>query len=186
MLDAPTADPADLPARHDSPADQPERGFGACVERGGDFGQALHALVRAYAASTKSICADIPGGPKGFYVLAAVADQPCRNQASIADLLRLDRTVMTHTIDDLERAGLVERRPDPRDRRARQIVLTDQGRARLDAGTAAMSQAERRMLQMLDDAEAATFRSLLQRVADATASCSGAAANAAADVDAAC
>ena len=39
----------------------------------------------------------------------------CIDQARIAERLGLDRTVMTHLIDDLEEAGLVERRPDRAD-----------------------------------------------------------------------
>ena len=39
---------------------------------------------------------------------------------------------MTYLLDDLEQAGLIERRPEPADRRARRVVATDAGRARRD------------------------------------------------------
>ncbi|MGW1544775.1 MarR family transcriptional regulator [Streptomyces sp. NPDC002309] len=39
----------------------------------------------------------------------------------------VDRTVMTYLLDDLERAGPVERRPDPSDRRSRHVVATEHG-----------------------------------------------------------
>ena len=35
---------------------------------------------------------------------------------------------MTYLLDDLEKAGLIERRPDPADRRARRIAATASGR----------------------------------------------------------
>jgi DNA-binding MarR family transcriptional regulator len=130
-----------------------------------EFGQALLALTRTYMDSTRGVCSAVPGGPKGFHVLLAVAGEPCRNQASIADGLGLDRTVITHTIDELEAAGLVERRLDPRDRRARQIVLTEAGRGQVDAGSAAVREVEGRLLQGLDADEAAAFVGLLHRVA---------------------
>jgi DNA-binding MarR family transcriptional regulator len=79
--------------------------------------------------------------------------------------LGVDRTVMTHTIDELEAAGLVERRLDPRDRRARQIVLTDAGRREVETGSAALRDVEGRLLQGLDPGEASTFVGLLRRVA---------------------
>jgi DNA-binding MarR family transcriptional regulator len=34
---------------------------------------------------------------------------------------------MTYLLDDLEAASLIERRPDPADRRARRIVATQKG-----------------------------------------------------------
>src|SRR5204862_8339718 len=41
-----------------------------------------------------------------------------RTQLALAQHLGVDRTVMTYLIDDLEAAKLIERRPDPTDRRA--------------------------------------------------------------------
>ena len=38
---------------------------------------------------------------------------------------------MPYLLDDLEAHELVTRRPDPRDRRARQVLITDTGRTRL-------------------------------------------------------
>jgi len=51
-------------------------------------------------------------------VLVAAARGNARNQLALAQQLGVDRTVMTYLIDDLERAGYVERRPDPADRRS--------------------------------------------------------------------
>src|SRR6266567_550421 len=73
------------------------------------------------------------------------------SQLALAQHLGVDRTVMTYLLDSLAEAGLVERRPDPADRRARRIVATARGRALL-AG-----------LDRADDREA--FRTLLQRLA---------------------
>src|SRR4051794_4660826 len=93
-----------------------------------DLGWSLGTVLRAYAKAAGEAISDLPGGPRGYQVLWIAADGACRNQAAIAELLNIDRTVMTYLIDDLEKAGLVERKPDPTDRRARQIVVTDHGR----------------------------------------------------------
>ena len=85
-----------------------------------DFGQALGTLFRNYLGSAGAAVSELPGGPRGFQVMSIAAVSACSNQAGIAERLGLDRTVMTYLIDDLEKAGLVERRPDPADRRARQ------------------------------------------------------------------
>jgi len=51
-----------------------------------------------------------------------------RTQIQLADVCQLDKTTMVVTVDELEKAGLVERRTSSTDRRARIIVVTDRGR----------------------------------------------------------
>jgi DNA-binding MarR family transcriptional regulator len=46
------------------------------------------------------------------------------NQGGMADLLEVEPITLSRMIDRLEEANLVERRPDPADRRAWQIFLT--------------------------------------------------------------
>lgn len=50
-------------------------------------------------------------------------------QIRLAEACQLDKTTMVNTIDEMERDGLVERRPSSTDRRARVIVVTPAGRA---------------------------------------------------------
>ena len=49
-------------------------------------------------------------------------------QSQLAEACALDKTTMVVTMDDLERAGLAERRPSGTDRRARIIAVTEEGR----------------------------------------------------------
>ena len=109
------------------------------------------------------------------------ADGSCRNQAGIAEHLRIDRTVMTYLIDDLEGARLIKRQPDPADRRSRQIVLTTKGSRTLADLTERIAEVERELLVALTAAEAGQLRALLARVATSVAAggpgvgaCSGA------------
>jgi DNA-binding MarR family transcriptional regulator len=83
----------------------------------------------------------------------------------LAQHLGVDRTVMTYLLDSLAKAGLIERRPDPADRRARQIAATTRGRALLEGLGERLRAAEDQVLAGLDDEDRQTFRSLLQRVA---------------------
>lgn len=46
------------------------------------------------------------------------------NQAALADILEVQPISLTRLIDRLAASGWVERRPDPRDRRAVRLVLT--------------------------------------------------------------
>lgn len=48
---------------------------------------------------------------------------------SVAELLAMDRTTLTANIKPLEKRGLLTVTPDPADRRARLLSLTQEGRA---------------------------------------------------------
>jgi len=48
-------------------------------------------------------------------------------QSDLARLLDVGKVTIGGLIDRLETSGLVERRPDPTDRRIRRIVITDRG-----------------------------------------------------------
>lgn len=50
-------------------------------------------------------------------------------QIELARMIGLDKTTMVVTLDELERAGLAERRPSSKDRRARVVAVTKAGEA---------------------------------------------------------
>ncbi|HEY9330860.1 MAG TPA: MarR family transcriptional regulator [Streptomyces sp.] len=52
-----------------------------------------------------------------------------RTQIQLAEIGDMDKTTMVVTVDALESAGLAERRPSSRDRRARIIAVTERGAA---------------------------------------------------------
>lgn len=60
--------------------------------------------------------------------MAAIINSPSLSaQVDIAKRLRIEGPTMTRMLDTLEADGLVERLPDPADRRTKQLRLTDQG-----------------------------------------------------------
>jgi DNA-binding MarR family transcriptional regulator len=71
---------------------------------------------------------------------------------------------MTNRIDRLASKGLVQRLPDPRDRRGVQVRLTPRGRARVDAAMADLVAAERELLADLDPTQRDQLAELLQRL----------------------
>nr|MCW2728801.1 MarR family transcriptional regulator [Aeromicrobium sp.] len=127
----------------------------------GDLGQALAALLRRYLDGAREAVDDLPGGPRGFQVLLTSSADTCSNQATMALRLGIDRTVMTYLVDDLEKAGLVERRPDPADRRGRRVVLTPQGESVLAAASERIRAVESRVLGALSEQDAAILRRLI-------------------------
>jgi len=58
-------------------------------------------------------------------VLAHLARQEGINQSALADVLDIEPITLVRLLDRLEAAGWVERRPDPNDRRARLLYLTE-------------------------------------------------------------
>src|SRR5216683_2100046 len=115
-----------------------------------DLGWALGVVFRGYVAAATTALADVPGGPRGYQVIAAAARSEVGSQLALAHHLGIDRTVMTYMLDDLEAAGLIERQPDPADRRARRVIVTVRGTE---------------LLATLDTAERRSFRSQLRAVA---------------------
>jgi DNA-binding MarR family transcriptional regulator len=57
-------------------------------------------------------------------VLAYVARNEGSSQTALADMLDIEPITLVRLLDKLEAAGLVERRPDPADRRVRRLYLT--------------------------------------------------------------
>ena len=131
-----------------------------------DLGWALGVVFRSYAAAARAAFFDVPGGPRGYQVLAAAARSRPGSQQELAGHLGVDRTVMTYLLDDLARAGLIERRPDPADRRARRIAATARGAAQLGDQDQRLRAAEDDVLGGLGtEADRQAFRGLLQRLA---------------------
>ena len=100
-------------------------------------------------------------------VLRRLCEQGPTRQSVLAADFALSPHSITDIVDGLERLGLAERRPDPVDRRAKLVAITDAGRTALDVANAtwerllthifgSLSQADRetllRLLGSLDEA----------------------------------
>ena len=59
--------------------------------------------------------------------------------SSIASRLQVPPPSLTHTVRKLEREGLLERTPDPQDKRSLRVSLTDQGTVLLSSATPAFN-----------------------------------------------
>lgn len=135
-----------------------------------ELGWALGTVVRNYLRVAGEVLAEVPGGPRGYLVLATLGkgDEPA-TQVALAQHLGVDRTMMTYLLDDLEDAELVERRPDPADRRARRVSLTATGAARLAEFMCGLRTAEDDLLDVLGPDERIQLRELLRRLATSLA-----------------
>ncbi len=101
--------------------------------------------------------------PVQYAALAAIAANPAIDQITLAGLIAYDRTTITGVIDRLAQKGLVVRRASARDRRSRELLITDEGRRTLEAITPAVEAAQRLMVRGLSETEAKELVRLMQK-----------------------
>lgn len=102
-----------------------------------------------------------------YLVLAALrrAGPPYRmNPTRLFNSVILSSGAMTNRLDRLEAMGLVERQPDPTDRRGRLVALTDRGRELVDAAVVDHLANEERLLDALDREEREQLARLLRKL----------------------
>ncbi|MEU9862940.1 MarR family transcriptional regulator [Streptomyces sp. NPDC047971] len=92
-----------------------------------------------------------------YAVLLHLDETPIRTQAALAEAIRADKTRIIAVLDDLETRGLIERRPDPQDRRARLLSLTREGRELRDGIRSEIREGEERLLARLPAGDRETF-----------------------------
>jgi DNA-binding MarR family transcriptional regulator len=103
--------------------------------------------------------------PGWFDLLAALrrAGEPFElNPTALRRATMLSSGGMTKRLDRLEEAGLIERRPDPADRRGTLVRLTRTGRTLIDRAVETHAASEKRILDALAPAEQRRLDGLLR------------------------
>jgi DNA-binding MarR family transcriptional regulator len=101
--------------------------------------------------------------PVQYVTLTAVSANPGLDQVTLAGLIAFDRTTITGVVDRLVQKGLIARHESSRDRRARELKITDAGRRTLRGVTPAVEAAQRTMVRGLTEKEAKELVRLLQK-----------------------
>ena len=97
-------------------------------------------------------------------VLATIVERGPLSQKAVGEALLIDRTTMVQLADKLESLGLVERRPDPVDRRVRRLHLTADGKTAYRRARSLVREAEAHLLDCLPAEDRRKLHRLLVRV----------------------
>ncbi|MDT5087052.1 MAG: hypothetical protein QOJ61_4095, partial [Mycobacterium sp.] len=84
-----------------------------------------------------------------YIVLSALDLSPIRTQAALAESIGADKTRIIPTLDKLQERRYIERIPDPDDRRARLLAITESGRSIKNAAQVDIQRGEERWLGQL-------------------------------------
>lgn len=104
--------------------------------------------------------------PQQFALLAFLWKNDALTQVELSEKTQIDRSTTGGLIDRLQKAGLVERHPNPNDRRSFLVQLTPRGRALEKDLTSLALQVRKRFTSRLSDKEYDLLSELLEKLRD--------------------
>lgn len=119
--------------------------------------------VRLRSAFSERV-ADSGLRPPQFAILTLVSDRPGITQQQLVDGTGVDPSTMVQLLDELEDAGLAERRTHPTDRRKRVVHLTAKGERRLAKAQRDTEPVIESTLDPLTESERAELLRLLRKL----------------------
>ena len=105
--------------------------------------------------------------PVQFAALDAIQAHPATDQASVAEAIAYDRATIGGVMERLEQKGWVRRVVSERDRRARQLSLTPEGKRVFSALLPIVKDLQKEILLALNDAERAKLLKLVRQAVQA-------------------
>jgi DNA-binding MarR family transcriptional regulator len=93
----------------------------------------------------------------GYIVLTALAEQPVRTQAALAQAINADKSRIIGVLDDLQQRQLIKRQPDASDRRVYLLSLIPAGDGLRRSVEAAIRDSEEEVLGTLPPVDREVF-----------------------------
>lgn len=110
--------------------------------------------------------AEVDLEPPHFRILNIVDATEGLAQQAIGEAIEVPPSRMVALVDGLERRDLIERRPDPTDRRIRALYLTDEGRRLLARGRKVALEHEKELTRGMRAADRERLSALLQGIVE--------------------
>ncbi len=126
-------------------------------------GQLFFRLWRASHTRTAEMLASIGLTPALFALLNVLGARDGAIQQQLSADMGIDPSAMVKLINDLEAAGLAERRRRPGDRRAWEVTITPAGRRTLEQARQLVADVEEYVLGELSTSERRQLLTLLRR-----------------------
>lgn len=159
-----------------APCAGPPDGAAACSEDAFDatlrdtLGWLLSRAAHGYGHAIEAALAQLELSLREWFVLLLLRGERASQQQALGRSAGIDKTTLVSTVDQLERRGLVLRRPDERDRRVRIVELTDAGRDMANSVETVVRDVDAAVLGGLDAAEREMLFSALRHLVDVTES----------------
>jgi DNA-binding MarR family transcriptional regulator len=128
-----------------------------------DLAAMLVQLTRQAVAAEQPMLAAHGLSMWGYIVLCALDRSPIRTQAALAESIGADKTRIIPTLDELQERRYIERIPDPADRRARLLAITESGRSIKNAAQVDIQRGEERWLGQLSVNDRSVFLRVLRQ-----------------------
>ena len=135
---------------------------------GTNSGERLERVLTGLVLHVVSVRLSDDGAPverTAYALLASLRDDGPQRLSALAEVVRLDRSTVSRQLAALEHRGLVERRPDSRDRRSHLLALTEDGQRILQTTRARRQHWLREALASWPEADRARLAELLERLA---------------------
>ena len=127
-----------------------------------EIGETAHALRKAFGRRAASL--GVTGAQ--WKVLFKLTLRPGLRQTDLADMLDIEPITLTRIIDRLQEAGLVERTPDPADRRAWRLHVTAKAQPVVGKLRAIADEMTAEAFAGIDPTDIETTRRVLAQVRD--------------------
>ena len=128
------------------------------------IGRVLDSTAKLLSRAFDQQLAEAGGTRPGWLILLALKQQRHRTQQELAGAVGIEGPTLTHHLDAMEKAGLIERSRDPDDRRIVRVELTPAGEELfLELAKAAMG-FDQRLREGVSDKELDAVRGVLERL----------------------
>ena len=141
---------------------RPKRGAGSAQDLGEQFGM----VARRLRAASMAALAAWDVNPSQMRALRVLTTQGTMRSSELAQHLRIAPRSATEVVDALEEKALVERLPDPADRRATLVALTAQGQRLSEDVRRARGVESERLFERLSATDRTHLARILRRLSD--------------------